>query len=76
MKLLRGISDRYTLETVSPSDIFCSPVLLIWREDDLFFPLRFAEDLREAFPDARLERIAGSHTLVPEDRPERLTGLT
>ena len=60
----------------APSDIFCSPVLLIWREDDLFFPLHFAEDLREAFPDARLERIAGSHTLVPEDRPERLAGLT
>jgi len=36
----------------------------------------FAERLRGAFPDARLERrVAGSRAFVPEDKPERLAGL-
>ena len=74
-KVLRGISNRYTLEAARSFPGFHRPVLLVWGEDDFLFPLRFAERLRRAFPDARLERVAGSRAFVPEDKPDRLAGL-
>lgn len=75
-KLLRGISHRQTLEAARAFPGFAKPVLLAWAPEDRFtFPLRFAHRLRDAFPDARLEEIRDSRTLVPEDQPERLAAL-
>jgi pimeloyl-ACP methyl ester carboxylesterase len=74
-KVLRGISNRYTLEAAEFFPGFHKPVLLVWGEDDFFFPFRFAERLRGEFPDARLEQVSGSRAFVPEDRPELLAGL-
>jgi pimeloyl-ACP methyl ester carboxylesterase len=74
-KLLRGASKRYTVEAARSFSRFREPVLVVWGEDDFLFPMRFAERLRDAFPDARLERVARSRTFVPEDRPERLVQL-
>jgi pimeloyl-ACP methyl ester carboxylesterase len=36
-KVLRGISDRYTLEAASTFRDFCKPVLLVWGEDTSSF---------------------------------------
>ena len=72
---MRGISNRYTLGAAESFPGFHRPVLLAWGEDDFFFPLRFAERLQGAFPDACLERVGGSRAFVPADRPERLAGL-
>ncbi|MDP8943969.1 MAG: alpha/beta hydrolase [Actinomycetota bacterium] len=74
-KVLRGISNRYTLRAAASFPAFDRPVLIAWGEQDVFFPLRYAERLAEAFPDARLERIPGSRTFVPEDHPEALAKL-
>ncbi len=74
-KVLLGVSNRYTIEAARAFPAFHWPVLLVWGEDDIFFPTRYAERLRDAFPDARLERLGGSRAFVPEDRPERLVEL-
>ena len=74
-KVLVAISNRYTLRAATSFSAFDRPVLVAWGEEDLFFPLRYAERLAAAFPDARLERIPGSRTFVPEDRPDALAEL-
>lgn len=75
-KLLRGISHRQTLEAARAFPGFAKPVLLAWAPEDRFtFPIRYAHRLRDAFPNARLEEIRDSRTLVPEDQPERLAAL-
>ncbi len=72
-KVLRGISNRYTLEAARAFPSFAKPVLLAWAPEDRFiFPIRDAHRLRDAFPNARLVEITGSRTLVPEDQPGRL----
>lgn len=75
-KLLRGISNRHILDAARAFPAFAKPVLLAWAPEDRFtFPIRFAHRLCDAFPNARLEEIAGSRTLVPEDQPRRLAEL-
>jgi len=71
-ELLRGVSNRYTVEAARSFSGFLGPVLLVWGQDDFLFPIRYAERLRRAFPDARLEPVAGSRAFVSEDQPERL----
>jgi pimeloyl-ACP methyl ester carboxylesterase len=71
-KVICGISNRYTLEAARLFADFHKPVLLVWGEDDFFFPMREAERLQRAFPYARLERVADSKTFVAEDQPDIL----
>ena len=72
-KVLRGISNRYTLDAARAFPSFVKPVLLAWAPGDrLIFPIRYAHRLRHAFPNARLQEIPDSRTLVPEDQPARL----
>ena len=70
--VLRGISSRYTIEAAREFPEFERPVLLVWAEDDFFFPMSSAERLAGAFPGARLERVADSRAFVPIDRLGRL----
>ena len=71
--LLRGISNKYTIEAAEKFRNFGKPVLLAWGMDDrLFFPYRYAERLAKKFPDATLEKVPDSRTFVPEDNPVRL----
>jgi len=50
--------------------------LLAWAPDDrLLFPVKYATQLVELFPDARLELVEDSHTFVSIDQPERLVEL-
>jgi pimeloyl-ACP methyl ester carboxylesterase len=74
-KVLRGISPRYTLEAVERLRHFEQPVLLAWAPDDRPFPIRYAERLLADLPNARLERIEDSLTLVGEDQPQRTAEL-
>lgn len=73
--ILKGISNRYTLEAAERFGEFTKPVLLAWAPEDRFFKLRYAERLAKAFPNARLERIEDSLTFVPLDQPERTANL-
>jgi pimeloyl-ACP methyl ester carboxylesterase len=74
-RFLTSISNRQTIAAAQTFAAFDKPVLIAWGEDDFFFPSSDAERLASAFPQARLERIAGSRTFVQEDQPERLVEL-
>ena len=72
IKVLRGISNRQTIEAAERLRNFDRPTLIAWAPEDRFFKLRFAERLASDIPNARLVRIEDSLTFVPEDQPERL----
>jgi pimeloyl-ACP methyl ester carboxylesterase len=75
VKVLKGISPRYTNEAAERLRSFDRPTMLAWAVEDRFFKLEFAERLAETIPGARLERIEDSYTFVSEDQPERLAEL-
>jgi pimeloyl-ACP methyl ester carboxylesterase len=75
VKVLRGISPRYTFEAAERLRSFDRPTLIAWAVEDRFFKLSFAERLAASIPGARLERIQDSYTFVSEDQPERLAEL-
>jgi len=65
-----AVRARYTLEAARSFGSFQKPVGIGWGEDDrFFFPMRHAERLRDAFPNARLRTFPGSRTFVSEDAP-------
>ena len=70
-KVALGVSNRYTLDAAERFSEFHKPVLVVWGQDDRLFV--FGERLAQTFPNARLERVAGSKTFVSEDQPEILT---
>ena len=70
-KVALGVSNRYTLDAAERFSEFRKPVLVVWGQDDRLFV--FGERLANAFPDARLKRVADSKTFVSEDQPEILT---
>jgi pimeloyl-ACP methyl ester carboxylesterase len=74
-KFTIGMNKRYTEEAaqkLSRSDL---PLLLAWAPGDRFFPLKYAERLRDEVPNARLVEIRGAKTFVPLDQPARLADL-
>ncbi|MFZ1154899.1 MAG: alpha/beta fold hydrolase, partial [Solirubrobacteraceae bacterium] len=73
--ILKGISNRYTLDAAKRFGEFTKPVLIAWAPEDRFFKLRYAERMASAFPNARLERIEDSLTFVSLDQPERTASL-
>jgi pimeloyl-ACP methyl ester carboxylesterase len=73
--ILRGISRRHTLDAAARFPEFRKPVLIAWAAEDRVFPLQYAQRLKMAFPDARLQTIEDSYTFVPVDQPERLAEL-
>jgi pimeloyl-ACP methyl ester carboxylesterase len=72
IKVLRGISNRQTIEAAEILRRFDRPTLIAWAPEDRFFKLRFAERLASEIPGARLVRIDESRTFVSEDQPDRL----
>lgn len=72
LKVLRGISNRQTIEAAERLRTFERPTLIAWAPEDRFFKLRFAERLAAEIPNARLVTIEDSLTFMPEDQPERL----
>jgi pimeloyl-ACP methyl ester carboxylesterase len=73
--ILKGFSPSHTLAAAERFGEFTKPVLIAWAPEDRFFKLANAERLRDAFPDARLERIEDSYTYVMIDQPERTAQL-
>lgn len=74
-RFLATASTRQTLDAAERFAGFDRPVLIVWAEDDLFFPMRLAERLERTFPNARLERAPDSRTFVPLDQPDLLARL-
>lgn len=75
VKVLRGISSRYTIEAAEQLASFDRPTLIAWAPEDRFFKFKYGERLAAAIPDARLERIEDSWTYVCEDQPRRTADL-
>jgi pimeloyl-ACP methyl ester carboxylesterase len=73
--ILRAISNRYTLRAAERFGEFHKPVLIAWATEDRLFPIRHAERMADAFPNARLERVQDSYTFVSIDQPERTADL-
>jgi pimeloyl-ACP methyl ester carboxylesterase len=72
LKLLRGISNRQTIEAAEVLRRFDRPALIAWAPEDRFFKIGLARRLADDLPDARLVEIVDSLTFVPEDQPDRL----
>ena len=75
VKVLKGVSPRYTLTAAARLSAFDRPTMIAWAPEDRFFPFAHAERLVRIIPDARLERIDDSYTYVCEDQPERTAEL-
>jgi pimeloyl-ACP methyl ester carboxylesterase len=74
-KILKGVSNRYTLEAAERLREFDRPTLIAWAPEDRFFKFKYGERLADAIPNSRLERIEDSWTYVSEDQPEQTAEL-
>lgn len=71
-KVTAGMHRRYTEEAAQKLRGSDLPLLLAWAPGDKFFPLKYAERLRDEVPNARLVEIPDAATFVPLDQPRRL----
>ena len=74
-KFTIGMNKRYTLEAAGKLRGSDLPLLLAWAPGDRFFPLKYAERLRDEAPNAQLVEIENAKTFVPLDQPARLADL-
>jgi pimeloyl-ACP methyl ester carboxylesterase len=72
VKVVKGLNKKYTLAAAEHFPTLTTPTLVAWGAKDRFFPRRLADRLAQELPNARLEIIEGSRTLVPEDAPDAL----
>ncbi len=72
VKILKGISNRYTKEAATAFSSFNKPVLLVWGLQDFIFSYKLAQRLNRAFPNSTLETVQDSRAFVAEDQPAAL----
>ncbi|MFE6613432.1 alpha/beta fold hydrolase [Amycolatopsis sp. NPDC057786] len=70
-----SVDKRYTLTAAERLPAFTKPVLLAWAPEDRHFPLWLGRKLAGVLPNAELKTIEDSYAFVPEDQPERLSGM-
>jgi pimeloyl-ACP methyl ester carboxylesterase len=51
---------------------FSKPALVVWAADDRVMPVEHGRRLAATLPDARLDIVPDSYTLIPLDQPHRL----
>jgi len=51
------------------------PALILWGEEDAFLPLCLADLIHKDIKGSRMERIPNCGHFIPEDQPEKATGL-
>ena len=51
------------------------PALILWGEEDAFLPLYLADLIHKDIKGSRMERIPNCGHFIPEDQPEKATGL-
>lgn len=69
MRLLRSFDDRLIRELRPLHERIDVPVVLVWGEDDRFFPVATAREMVPEFTDARFEVIPGAGLFAHEERP-------
>lgn len=70
--VLGDLGPHHTIAAARTFGRFDRPVLLVWGAGDRIFPMRSAERLAAAFPDARLVRVPRARAFVPRDAPREL----
>lgn len=76
MKFAGGAPGRdELLELADGQRKFTKPVLVVWADQDTMMPAEHGPRLAELYPDARLEIVKDSSTLVPIDQPELIARL-
>lgn len=68
-ELIRSFDVRYVREIADLHRRILVPVQLVWGERDPFFPLAWAKEMVETFPDARLHVVRGAKLFVHEEHP-------
>jgi pimeloyl-ACP methyl ester carboxylesterase len=71
-KVMRGIDPTELVELSKRLRRFTKPVLLLWGDNDQFFPIGLARRLHGAFADARLVEVPGGRLFFPLDEPQRV----
>lgn len=71
-KFFRDVRPTYTRAVARKLPGFRRPTLIEWAADDLWLPVR---KLAALIPNAQLEIVPNSRTLLAEDQPEALTRL-
>jgi pimeloyl-ACP methyl ester carboxylesterase len=69
MRVLRSFDPRYVEELGDIHRRLTVPVQLVWGEEDKFFPVGWAREMVDTFPDARLSVVAGAGLFAHEERP-------
>ncbi len=72
LRTTQSLEPGVTLDAVDALRSFDKPVLLAWGDRDKLFPVTHAERLRDDFPNAILQVIAGASTYVMIDQPDDL----
>lgn len=67
-----SVNNRDTIAAAQHFKDVTLPVLLVWGEDDILFPMKYAERLYADFPNATLQRVPDSRAFMPEDQPDVL----
>lgn len=68
-KLLRSFDMQHVRDLAEVHRRIDVPVQLVWGDKDPFFPLAWAEEMVETFPDARLAVVEGAGLFSHEERP-------
>lgn len=71
-RLLRSFDFRYLRDLGALHARIGVPVHLVWGEADRFFPVRWAAEMVESFPDARLTVIPNAGLFAHEERPREV----
>jgi haloalkane dehalogenase len=67
--LLRSFDQRYVRELVALHRRITAPVQLVWGENDPFFPVRWAQEMVDTFPQAQLHVVPGARLFSHEEKP-------
>lgn len=70
-ELLRSFEWKYVNQLAELHAKIAAPVHMIWGDRDPFFPLDWAEEMVETFPDAQLDTIAGGKLFAHEEFAEQ-----
>ncbi|HSV40045.1 MAG TPA: alpha/beta hydrolase [Nocardioidaceae bacterium] len=70
MKFFGAAHARDTLAAAEKLPDVDVPALIVWGEDDKFFPISDAERLARTLPNAKLVRVPDAKTFVSLDQPE------
>jgi pimeloyl-ACP methyl ester carboxylesterase len=75
IRFMKAVDKSISLDAAERLPRLTIPSVVVWAQDDRFFPRELGERLAATLPNARLEPIANSRTFVSEDQPEALADL-